>query len=100
MGLRTSLSRREPKTRDSTAPLVLFNGRFVERKGIRELMEAIEIVLGQAPAVQFVLAGGHRGCSGAQMESWLLPANSVQCGADSVHRLADSPAIDELVSQS
>ena len=59
---------------DSTAPLVLFNGRFVERKGIRELMEAIEIVLAQAPAVQFVLAGGHRGCSAAQMESWLLPA--------------------------
>ena len=58
---------------DSTAPLVLFNGRFVERKGIHELMKAIEIVLAQAPAVRFVLAGGHRGCSGAQMESWLLP---------------------------
>jgi glycogen synthase len=57
----------------SKAPLVLFNGRFVDRKGIRELMEAIEIVLGQAPGVQFVLAGGHRGCSGAQMESWLMP---------------------------
>ena len=58
---------------DSTAPLVLFNGRFVERKGIHELMEAIEIVLAQAPAVRFVLAGGHRDCSAAQMESWLLP---------------------------
>ena len=45
--------------RDSTAPLVLFNGRFVERKGIHELIEAIEIVLAQAPAVRFVLAGGH-----------------------------------------
>ena len=61
-------------SRDSKAPLVLFNGRFVERKGIRELMEAIGIVLGEAPEVRFVLAGGHRGCSGAQMESWLLPA--------------------------
>ena len=60
--------------KDSNAPLVLFNGRFVERKGIRELIEAIEIVLGQAPDARFVLAGGHRGCSGAQMESWLLPA--------------------------
>jgi glycosyltransferase involved in cell wall biosynthesis len=60
-------------SQDSKAPLVLFNGRFVDRKGIRELMEAIEIVLGRAPDVQFVLAGGHRGCSGAQMESWLLP---------------------------
>jgi glycosyltransferase involved in cell wall biosynthesis len=62
-----------PGNRVSTAPLVLFNGRFVERKGIRELMEAIEIVLGQQSGVQFVLAGGHRGCSGAQMEAWLLP---------------------------
>ncbi|HEU4680028.1 MAG TPA: glycosyltransferase family 4 protein, partial [Terrimicrobiaceae bacterium] len=60
--------------RASSAPLVLFNGRFVERKGIRELMEAIELVLDQVSEVQFVLAGGHRGCSGAQMESWLLPA--------------------------
>jgi glycosyltransferase involved in cell wall biosynthesis len=58
---------------DSTAPLVLFNGRFVERKGIHELMKAIEIVLTQAPAVRFVLAGGHRGCTAAHMESWLLP---------------------------
>jgi glycosyltransferase involved in cell wall biosynthesis len=57
----------------TVASLVLFNGRFVERKGIHELMEAIEIVLAQAPAVRFVLAGGHRGCSAAQMESWLLP---------------------------
>ena len=65
-------------SRDSKAPLVLFNGRFVERKGIRELMEAIGIVLGEAPAVRFVLAGGHRGCSGAQMESWLLPAQLSQ----------------------
>jgi glycogen synthase len=53
--------------------LVLFNGRFVERKGIRELLEAIGIVLDQVPTVRFVLAGGHRGCSGPQMESWLLP---------------------------
>jgi glycogen synthase len=65
---------RRGASRDSSAPLVLFNGRFVERKGVHELMEAIGIVLGQAPAVRFVLAGGHRGCSGAQMESWLLPA--------------------------
>jgi glycogen synthase len=57
----------------SKVPLVLFNGRFVDRKGIRELMEAIEIVLGRTTDVRFVLAGGHRGCSGAEMESWLLP---------------------------
>jgi glycosyltransferase involved in cell wall biosynthesis len=61
------------KDRDRGAPIVLFSGRFVERKGIRELIEAISIVLAQAPAVRFVLAGGHRHCTGAQMESWLLP---------------------------
>ncbi len=54
-------------------PTVLFTGRFVERKGIRELIDAIAIVLDQASATRFVLAGGHRNCTGAQMESWLLP---------------------------
>jgi glycogen synthase len=56
----------------ASAPLVLFNGRFVERKGIHELMKAIAVVVNEAPTVRFVLAGGHRSCSGAQMESWLL----------------------------
>jgi glycosyltransferase involved in cell wall biosynthesis len=55
------------------APIVLFSGRFVDRKGIRELIDAIGIVLAEAPQVRFVLAGGHRDCTGAQMESWLLP---------------------------
>ncbi len=58
-------------TRDM--PTVLFTGRFVERKGIRELIDAISIVLDQAPTTRFILAGGHRNCTGAEMESWLLP---------------------------
>src|SRR5262249_44090093 len=58
---------------DQVAPIVLFSGRFVERKGIRELIEAIEIVLARTPTVRFILAGGHRNCTGAQMEAWLLP---------------------------
>jgi glycosyltransferase involved in cell wall biosynthesis len=52
---------------------VLFTGRFVERKGIRELIDAIGIVLDQAPTTRFILAGGHRNCTGSEMESWLLP---------------------------
>jgi glycosyltransferase involved in cell wall biosynthesis len=64
----------QAKEPDQDAPIVLFSGRFVERKGIRELIEAICIVLAEAPAVRFVLTGGHRHCTGAQMESWLLPA--------------------------
>jgi len=47
----------------------------VERKGIRELIDAMDIVFAQTPDVQFVLAGGHRDCTASQMESWLLPAN-------------------------
>lgn len=54
-------------------PVVLFSGRFVDRKGIWELMKAIEIVLAATPHVQFILAGGHRDCPGSQMEAWLLP---------------------------
>lgn len=56
-----------------TATTVLFSGRFVDRKGIHELIEAIGIVLAQAPRVQFVLAGGHRDSTASDMESWLLP---------------------------
>jgi glycogen(starch) synthase len=63
------------KCLDKVPPTVLFTGRFVERKGIRELMEAIGIVLAQEPSVRFILAGGHRKCSGAEMEAWLLPAS-------------------------
>ncbi len=86
---------------DSTAPLVLFNGRFVERKGIHELMKAIEIVLTQVPAVRFVLAGGHRGCSAAH-SGIVAPANATPsyAAADSVYWVVDSRGIGELVSRS
>ena len=39
-------------------PMVLYTGRLVERKGIRELLGAIPRVLERAPRTQFVLAGG------------------------------------------
>jgi glycogen(starch) synthase len=61
------------KERQTNSPLVLYTGRFVERKGLRELIAAIPRVLGQAPTTRFVLAGGHRQCSGADMEYWWLP---------------------------
>lgn len=60
------------KRDDREIPVVLFSGRFVDRKGIWELIKAIEIVLAVAPNVRFVLAGGHRDCPGSQMEGWLL----------------------------
>ena len=53
---------------------VLFSGRFVDRKGVRELLEAIPTVLEHAPDTHFVLAGGHRHCSGDDMARCWLPA--------------------------
>lgn len=61
------------KDRDTNSPLVLYTGRFVERKGVRELVAAVPRVLERAPTTRFVLAGGHRNCSGADMEYWWLP---------------------------
>jgi glycogen synthase len=52
---------------------VLFTGRFVERKGVRDLLAALPGVLEGRPHVRVVLAGGHRGCSGAEMERYWLP---------------------------
>jgi glycogen(starch) synthase len=43
----------------SEAPLVLYTGRFVARKGIRDLLEAIPRVLERAPTTRFVLIGGY-----------------------------------------
>src|SRR5262249_54361354 len=67
-----------PKYRDRRAPIVLFSGRFVDRKGIHELIVAMKLVLAEAPQVRFVLAGGHRDCTASQMESWLLPPSLYQ----------------------
>jgi glycosyltransferase involved in cell wall biosynthesis len=61
------------KDRHTDSPLVLYTGRFVERKGVRELIAAIPHVLKQAPQTRFVLAGGHRHCSGEDMARWWLP---------------------------
>jgi glycosyltransferase involved in cell wall biosynthesis len=52
-------------------PVVLFTGRFVQRKGIMELLAAIPQVLKIAPTTQFVLVGGYGG--GAEIErDWML----------------------------
>ena len=65
--------RRAGQRARGSAPTVLFSGRFVDRKGIWELVGAMGLVLAAAPDVRFVLAGGHRGCPAEQMEAWLLP---------------------------
>jgi glycogen(starch) synthase len=53
--------------------MVLFSGRFVDRKGVRDLLQAIPAVLASAPETRFVLAGGHRGCTSQEMDSWWRP---------------------------
>jgi glycogen(starch) synthase len=57
---------------------VLFVGRFVDRKGIRELLAAIPMILDRVPGTRFVLVGGHRGVTSGEMERWWLPAHFVQ----------------------
>jgi glycogen(starch) synthase len=66
-------SRAVRRNRHTESPLVLYIGRFVERKGVRELIAAIPRVLEHAHETRFVLAGGHRHCNGDEMEHWWLP---------------------------
>jgi glycogen synthase len=59
---------------DAGAPLILYSGRLVERKGIRELLAALPEVLEAAPSSRAVLAGGPPSLSGYQVASqWLGP---------------------------
>jgi len=54
---------------------VLFTGRFVNRKGIHELLAAIPAVAAAVPDATFILAGGHRNCTAAEMRShWIGPS--------------------------
>jgi glycosyltransferase involved in cell wall biosynthesis len=52
---------------------VLYTGRFVERKGVAELLAAAPRVLDQCPEAKFVLAGGHRHCTAEDMARHWLP---------------------------
>jgi glycogen(starch) synthase len=58
------------RKRQNDSPLVLYSGRFVDRKGIRELLQAIPRVLDSIPNVRFVLAGGY-GTAAEIEHAWL-----------------------------
>ena len=61
---------REKRRTDS--PLVLYTGRLVERKGIRDLIAAIPYVLEKVPTTRFVLAGGPPPLTGDEVaRQWL-----------------------------
>jgi glycogen(starch) synthase len=65
------------RSRPSGPPLVLYSGRLVERKGIRELLDAIPLVLDAAPEAQFVLAGGPPPLTGDEVAAqWLTPQHT------------------------
>lgn len=72
-GITLSETAASPQPSDSGSPMVLFSGRFVDRKGVRDLLQAIPAVLASAPKTRFVLAGGHRGCTSQEMDSWWRP---------------------------
>jgi glycosyltransferase involved in cell wall biosynthesis len=82
-GIEDTIGAREAVRQRSSndIPLVLFTGRFVERKGIREFLAAAALVLNERPATRFVLAGGHRHCDGASMARYWMPEELSACGA-------------------
>ena len=60
------------RCRAGSGLLILYSGRLVERKGIRDLLAVIPRVLAEAPESRFVFAGGPPHQSGAQVASqWL-----------------------------
>jgi glycogen synthase len=52
---------------------ILYSGRFVDRKGVRELLEAAPQILQSCPRARVVLAGGHRGSTSEEMAGYWLP---------------------------
>ena len=73
-GIDDSATAREAAGSDTCnkSPMVLYSGRLVERKGIRDLMAAIPYVLERAPGTRFVLAGGPPPLSGDEVaRQWL-----------------------------
>ena len=63
---------------------VLYTGRFVERKGVVELLAAAPRVLDRRPEARFVLAGGHRHCTANDVSRHWLP-QSCERFRDRIH---------------
>jgi glycogen(starch) synthase len=79
-----SARRRSQRTTATDAPLVLYSGRLVERKGIRDLVAAIPYVLEHAPHTRFVFAGGPPPLTGDEVaRQWL--SDECQWHRDRIH---------------
>jgi glycogen(starch) synthase len=72
------------RNRSCGPPLVLYTGRLVERKGIRDLLAAIPRVLENVPEARFVLAGGPAGQAGEGLARQWLPPECLPY-ADQIH---------------
>jgi len=85
-GIDDSEAARQSTKRDRTSGplLVLYSGRLVERKGIRDLLAAIPTILEQAPETRFVLAGGPAGYPGEELARQWLPPECLPYG-DRIH---------------
>jgi glycogen synthase len=69
---KAQIAARKKESIDSA--LVLYSGRLVERKGIRDLLAAIPYVLERAPRTRFVFAGGPPPLSGEEVaRQWVPP---------------------------
>jgi glycogen(starch) synthase len=79
------------RKRSLTSPLVLYSGRLVERKGIRELLDAIPTVLDALPDARFVFAGGPPPLTGEEVASQWLTARH-ECYRDRIHFTGWLPA--------
>ncbi len=56
---------------------VLYTGRFVDRKGIRELLNAAPAFLREEPHVRLVMAGGHRHARADEFEEYWLTSEQL-----------------------
>lgn len=65
--------------RNSQPTRILYSGRLVERKGIRDLLVAIPTVLEEFPDTHFVLAGGPPGYGGEELAREWLPPSCLAC---------------------
>jgi glycogen(starch) synthase len=54
---------------------VLYTGRFVDRKGVKEILNAAPEFLRAEPTVRLVMAGGHRHADANHLANYWLPAS-------------------------
>jgi len=72
----TTHARRSARVRRSRKSVtVLYTGRFVDRKGIRELLNAAPAFLQAEPNVRLVMAGGHRHAVVNEIADHWLPSS-------------------------